>query len=416
MLNDIREMFAEYVGLITICFLLIFFSIFGQSVFFGIYLPMIQAELNMSKTDIGLLYAIATIASSIAIIFTGKGLDKYPLRNFVSFVLIGVAIGCFVMAKANSAITLLIAFFLLRQFGQGLMVLSASSSINRYLHKNRGKAVAITSLGGSFQLMAFPLLALTIDQYINWRDAWIYYGCFLLFVLMPAFWLCLKNHQLKTHIKWQDRLEKEDADTEKTSQNNWNRKQVLKDYRFYFIIAIATIAPFTGTAFFFYQRELASSLSLTPIEFAGSFSIFTISSIIVSLISGAIIDKYGEKIALLIYPMTYTIGLYLLTTPSTIFITYSGMLVLGASTGIMATIGGPILAKLYGTKNLAGIKSLLFSSNILASALSPFIFGLLIDQGYNILTIFSWVIYYTGFVWVLAFPICSNAKQLEAKI
>jgi len=416
MFTDTRSLLSEHGGLIVVCFLFIFFSIFGQSVFFGVYLPAIQEDLNLTKTALGLIYAKATIASSIVIIFAGKGLDYYPLRNFVAVVLCGLALGCFVMASAQSTLMLLLAFFLLRQFGQGLLVLCSSASINRYLDKNRGKAVALTSLGSSLQLMIFPILALSLDGFVGWRTAWNYYGFFVLFVLLPGFWFYLKTHQTKTHAKWQQNVKAQSEDEQVKKRDQWTRKRVLRDWRFYGIVAIAMISPFVGTVIFFYQRELAESLSITPMAFAASFPFFTVSMIASSFISGAIIDKYGEKAALVSYPIIYSVGLFLMSAGSGLAVTYSGMVVLGLSTGIMSTIGGPLLAKYYGTKHLASIKSLLFSTSILASALSPFIFGFFMDQGYEITTLFSSVIYYSGVVWILAFPICRNVKVKQAAL
>ena len=84
MIANTRTLLKDHGGLITTGFLLIFFSVFGQSAFFGVYLPIIQEDLGLSKTAIGSIYAITTIASAIVIIFTGKGLDHYPLRSFVA--------------------------------------------------------------------------------------------------------------------------------------------------------------------------------------------------------------------------------------------------------------------------------------------------------------------------------------------
>ena len=193
MFDATRTLLKENGALITAGFLLVFFSVFGQSVFFGAYLPAIQDDLGLTKTATGSLYATATIASSIAIIFTGKGLDYYPLRHFIAFVFCGLAIGCFVLSDAHTPLSLLIAFFLLRQFGQGLMVLSSNTAINRYLKKNRGKAVALAGLGGSVHIIVFPLLALTLQQYMDWRATWVGYGLFTLFVLLPGFWIFLKG-------------------------------------------------------------------------------------------------------------------------------------------------------------------------------------------------------------------------------
>jgi len=113
MFDTSRDLIKDHGGLLFAWFLLYFFSVFGQSIFFGSYLPLIQEDLGLSKTAIGTLYAIGTIASSIVIIFTGKGLDHMPLRNFVALTFCGVALGCFMMASAYNTFLLFLAFFLL---------------------------------------------------------------------------------------------------------------------------------------------------------------------------------------------------------------------------------------------------------------------------------------------------------------
>ncbi len=411
MFEETRSLIKEHGGLIAAAFLLVFFSAFGQSVFFGAYIPHFQEEIGLSKTALGSIYAIATIASSLVIVFTGKALDRFPLRHFLAFVMAGVAVGCFVLADAHTALSLFLAFFLLRQFGQGLMVLSATTSVNRYLSKGRGKAVALVSLGGSAHLMIFPPMALYLEQYIGWREAWTYYGWFILLVLLPAFWFYLKSHQRTTHANWESRMKAEAEQTVNALENEWTRKHVLKDWRFYALISIAIIPPFVGTVIFFYQRELAESLSLTPLAFAGTFPLFTAASVFCSLSAGHLIDKYGEKPVLIAFPILFSIGLALLTSGAGLIFALAGMMFIGGANGMMNTTGGPLLAHLYGTKHLGSIKSLLFSTNILASALSPFTFGFLMDRGYDITTQLSWIIFYSGVIWLLAFPVCKNIKK-----
>ena len=57
--------------------------------------------------------------------------------------------------------------------------------------------------------------------------------------------------------------------------------------------------------------------------------------------------------------------------------------------------------------------SLLFSSSILSSAISPLMFGFLIDQGYDITTLLSWGVYYAGTIWLVAIPISQNLREKE---
>jgi hypothetical protein len=63
------------------------------------------------------------------------------------------------------------------------------------------------------------------------------------------------------------------------------------------------------------------------------------------------------------------------------------MSLLGFTLGIGAPFIGALWAELYGLENLGSIKGLLHACMVFASALSPVIFGLIIDIGFGILTI-----------------------------
>ena len=238
MLSTTLNLLKNHGGLIAICFALLFFSVFGQSLFFGLYLPDIQESLGLTKTKMGSIYAVATICSSIIVLYTGRKLDVWPLRNFVTFTLVGLAIGCFTMSFSTNAVMLFAAFLILRHFGQGLMSISSNATINRYLNENRGKATAITGLGAPLQIVVFPFIVYFLDDYLEWHTAWMVYGFFVLCVLLPAFWVFLKTHQKTTHARWAADIKKDGDQKNDKAQKHWTAAEVLRDWRIYAIIAI----------------------------------------------------------------------------------------------------------------------------------------------------------------------------------
>ena len=85
------------------------------------------------------------------------------------------------LANAYNTIMLFAAFFVLRQFGQGLMPLRTTRLTVTLIKP--GKA-ALISLGLP-HMMLFPLLALSLEDYLI-GGAWVIYGCFVLFILLPV--------------------------------------------------------------------------------------------------------------------------------------------------------------------------------------------------------------------------------------
>ena len=63
------------------------------------------------------------------------------------------------------------------------------------------------------------------------------------------------------------------------------------------------------------------------------------------------------------------------------------MSLIGLNIGISTPFLGALWAELYGVESLGAVRAVLHASMVLATALSPLIFGYLIDWGFGILTI-----------------------------
>ena len=117
-------------------FLMTFCSSFGQTFFLGIFNPFIREDLNLSHSEFGGIYSIATLVSSLTIIWLGKKIDDFKLRNFAVFVCLSLFSAAVFMSQLSGYIHLIFAIFFLRLFGQGLMSHTSSTSMAKIFNKN----------------------------------------------------------------------------------------------------------------------------------------------------------------------------------------------------------------------------------------------------------------------------------------
>ena len=78
-----------------------FFASYGQTFFISIFNFQIREVLNFSNAEFGLLYSLATILSSIILIWFGKLIDKIDLRIYTFIIAIGLALSCFLMTVVD---------------------------------------------------------------------------------------------------------------------------------------------------------------------------------------------------------------------------------------------------------------------------------------------------------------------------
>ena len=94
-------------------FVFTFFSCIGQSFFIGLFNSSIREELNITHGEFGTIYGIATLCSSIALIWLGKKIDDFKLVNYSILVTIFLFIAALFFSFINGLILLLIGIFFL---------------------------------------------------------------------------------------------------------------------------------------------------------------------------------------------------------------------------------------------------------------------------------------------------------------
>ena len=370
-------------------FLMTFCSSFGQTFFLGIFNPFIREDLNLSHSEFGGIYSAATLVSSLTIIWIGKKIDDFKLRNFAIFVCISLFFAAVFMSQLSSLVHLLLAIFFLRLFGQGLMSHTSSTAMARYFDKNRGKALGVAWLGLSFGEGILPGLVIFLLNYLVWKKIWITIAVFLIVFVLPLIVFLLKNFE-------DNSVEQEQS---KKSENikNWTRQEVLKDLRFYFLLPAVLCPAFLITGIFINQIYLFENLNWGINFIAPSFTAYAIFSVISLQLSGFLIDKFSALKILPFYLIPMILGLLFslffkfALSPVIFFIL---MAITNGTSNVLLT---STWSEMYGTKHLGAIRSITVSLMVFSTSLSPFLFGYLIDFGFDAKDIILFMVIYALF-------------------
>ena len=358
-------------------FIFTFFSSFGQSYFLGLFNSSIRDALSITHGQFGSIYASATLCSSLLLIWVGKKIDDVNIFKFALFVIILLSFACFFFSKVSSVFLLFIAIFLMRFSGQGMMSHTASTTISRYFTRTRGRALSISWFGLSSAEFIMPVLMVYLLTIIDWQNLWLIFSITVLIILPIASFLLIKNLNL-------DSRETSDANIKEVEIKQWNRREVIKDYRFYIISLNMLAMPWIFTGFAVFQSFVQTSKGWGPYVIAQSFMSYSILSVLTLFLSGFLIDKFTSR-KLLIYmniPLLFSVVvLYFFDTPITAFL-FLGLV--GISNGFANILGSSTWAELYGVKNLGSIKALTTALMVFATAFGTALFGLLIDLGFTV--------------------------------
>jgi MFS family permease len=368
-------------------FLMTFFSAPGQTFFISLLSGEIRHATNLSDGEFAAIYSLATLCSAVVMIWSGGLIDKIGLKKLSIALVFGLATGCGILSISSGIVSLVIGLFLLRQFGQGLMYLTSTTTMVRYLEKNRGKSTALAGMGYAISEAVVPSIVVALLLWVGWRSSWQVSAVFLLLVMVPAILYLLQGHQQRHH-QYLAQLSQFDNEPQKDSlKRQWTRPEVMRDKFFYLLMPGLMSQPLMFTGFIFHQVHLVESKGWSLSVWASLFFMYALVSVGTKIISGFLVDRYGaiRMVPWLSIPMG--IGLVLLAVSSNIIGGGVFLALMGITVGFQSTVSAPFWSEMYGIKHLGSIKSLATSVMVLSTAVSPIIIGGYIDHGIKIETL-----------------------------
>ena len=348
-----------------------FFSSFGQTFFVSLLVPFWIAEIGITNSEFGSMYGLISVTSALTLPIFGRYIDLMPLRRYSLIIFIGLILSVTLLTTANSFLLLLGGLFMVRLFGQGLMTHTASTGIAKLFDRERGKALAFTSLGHPAAQLILPFLFALVSALVSWRLSLILLALLSLFLMLPMIIRITPD--------------KEKAVT--ASQNGSGREgknHFLLSRTFWQIAANIFLMPFLSTAIMLYQYTIAEQKGWDHSWVLFSFSFFAIFNGLSIFFSGDLIDRFSGIRLFPYYLLPALAGFTTMTLFDNrwIFPLFYGLL--GISSGLGSTIKTAVQAEVYGTAQLGQVRSYLSTIMVLGTAAGPPVLGYLLDIRFSI--------------------------------
>jgi MFS family permease len=375
---------AAHPRFIAFGFTMTFAGSVGQTIIIGAVGPSVRSDFALSHTAWGALYMAGTLASAAILPWSGQMIDRYPLRLFSLWVCLGLVAACAVMAAAPAALMLILAIFLLRQTGQALANHTAATATARFLHTDRGKGLALVTLGDAVGKALVPLIIVFAIGIVGWRAIYAGMAVVIAVGILPLVLWLLRPYADHPAMRIQA---VSGADGSAPDETSWSRGRVLRDVRFHLLLPGILAPPFVLTAVFFHNLEIASVKGWSAAWMTGNYWIFSAGSIAASLAAGPLIDRITAARVLPAFLMPIVIAMLIVWYFDDAFWVLPYLLLMGLTGGISHTAVTVLWAEVYGLRHLGGIRALVVSLTVFSSALGPVAMGALMDQGVTVETI-----------------------------
>ncbi|MEL7543160.1 MAG: MFS transporter [Pseudomonadota bacterium] len=361
-------------------FLLTFLSSFGQTFFIAMFGAEIRGTFGLSNGDFGLLYMIGTLASAITLIWAGQLADVMRVRTLGALTVVGLAVACVAMSLAVGWFSLLLAIYLLRLTGQGMMSHVAMTAMGRWFDAYRGRAIAICVFGYPIGEALFPALAVLLITGVGWQVSWGMVAAGLLVAGLPLFLLALRQRR----VAGSSGVATEPPPVDAPGMIHWHRREVLRHPLYWMLVPCVLTPAFTVTGLFFHQTHLVETKGWSLAFWAATYPLYAVFSVAASVASGWAVDRFSGRATLPAVCIPLGAGLLVLAIGNAPTVAFIAMALIGLSAGSTNTIFGSLWPELYGTRHLGGIKALATAAMVFSSALGPGIMGVLLDWGVSI--------------------------------
>jgi MFS family permease len=394
------HLIANHRHVLAFGFSMTFASSVGQTFFIGIFGPSVRTEFGLDHTAWSAIYMAGTLLSAALLPWTGQQIDRLPLQRYSLMVAAALIVAAAFMAMAPSVALLVLAIFLLRQSGQGLASHTGTTAVARHFRSDRGKAVALASLGYAAGEAVLPILAVLAITAIGWRAT---YGitAALVALCLPALLIWLLRHR-EAPQKSPEAQRRDQGPPATTVPRSRSRRDVLRHGSFYLLLPAVLAPSCIGTALFFHHLELAALKGWSATWITGSYWVYALGSIATSLLSGPLIDKLTAARVMPVLLVPLVIGLTIVSALDSQLWAWPYLLLVGVTIGLSYTVVTAFWAEVYGVDHLGAIRSMAISLSVFASALGPVIMGAMMDAGLSIETICGgFALYSLGASWLL---------------
>lgn len=176
------------VAVIVAGFCCIFVS-FAVRYAYGLLLPHMLPDLDITKAQAGTIYSAYFIAYMVFSPILGLLVDRFDARMILTVFIGLLGLGTLLMAFATNLLFASL-FFGLAGLGQSAGWVPVITLVQRWVsERRRGTAIAVVDLGSGMGIIVVSLTIPVITAALSWRGAWTYLGILGLVVAGLSFFM-----------------------------------------------------------------------------------------------------------------------------------------------------------------------------------------------------------------------------------
>lgn len=336
------------------------------------------------------------VAAMLAPLF-GSWSDKYGVRRVVlwSLLAFGLVFGCFAFISSNIA-SYFAVWFMVGLVGIGSTPVTWTRAVNMWFVQHRGLALGITLVGTSLAAIALPPLVLFLIERFEWRAAYLMVAALPLLVALPLAYFFFREPD----------VHERPAALTLTGNDlvGVTRQQAMGDKRFWIMFASITCIALAYGGAHIHFKEMLTLHQFSPGNIKLGLLIIGLGIMAGRLLTGLLLDRFWAPLVTLPILCAPALSCYLLADHG---LSVTGGFVAASLLGFAAGAESDLIAYLagryFGMAHYGKIYGWLYMPFGMASAISPFLYGMARDNtgNYDIMLHVAMALFVVGGVLLL---------------
>ncbi|MCZ6890049.1 MAG: MFS transporter [Gammaproteobacteria bacterium] len=324
---------------------------------FGLFINPMGAELGISRATFGWAQSFRQLAGAATSLPVGYMIDRFGARWLLAAAAAITGMAMIAIAYIDSGWQLVVLFSVIGLTGFAAPgALLTSVPVLKWFVRNRGRAVAIMSLGIPIGAMIFLPLTQYLINLLGWRTTWIVLGGVGIVAIVPVSMLFVRRQPEDMGLAVDGGATVSGHDTMHITEQHWTLKEALRTTAFWRLtvvfslmsLAIGTVGLHRIAAFV--DRGLDPTLVAASVAVDAAFA--GAATFIMGMITHRVPSRYLGALGFLLLALATVLTIY----GYTIVMMFVSMAVFGLGIGGMLLLQNIVWAEYYGRAYLGGIR------------------------------------------------------------
>ena len=398
----------------------------------SVYTDHLISNLNLSRIEISTSYMIGTLSSALVMTRAGIFYDRFGARVAAAGSAMGLGI-CLILLSQSVNITsflstlinisgkkvafvfMILGFFGIRFFGQGVLTLVSRGMVMRWFEAHRGFAAAIMGIFTSFGFSFAPRVLQSLIDHSSWDRSWMYIGITMMLMITPFIIVVFRDSPEDCDMEMEEGVHIQTGSKEKKNVpvKSQTLDEARRDPQLWCYVAVLFFWSLYNTAFTFHIISIFASLGKTTSQAVAIFLPISFISVGFRFMGSWLSDIIDMKYQFYVFILSMIVGAYSLTLPYTSLTTILLICGFGIANGLFGVLNSVTWPKLYGREHLGAISGMAMSFMVAGSALGPWSFSLM-EKIWGHYRLTGWLgVIAAALIGIVAIPFLSKKRTVK---